>query len=146
MWMEKLKRYLYWKELGGGDRASFVEHLEPAVKTPAQIELGFDFASSARSSRLMPHKPVPLFPKKLGLWPAPPGDDVRKSFWKFHDTTLLYGESEEGGGRESGMWQDQNHDMLFMTREAEDQEEHRDDRQPRQRRDRAACRPKHRAT
>ena len=95
-------------ESGGSDRASFVEQLETAFKTPARIELGFDFLAP----------PVPALPKNLRPDPV---EDVPKSFSNFEDTTSMYGASEEGGNRDSGFSQDQDHDISFMMRELEDE-------------------------
>ncbi|TBU22804.1 hypothetical protein BD311DRAFT_822465 [Dichomitus squalens] len=100
-------------ESGGSDRASFVEQLETAFKTPARIELEFDFAAD---SLLAP--PVPPLPQNLRPAPA---EDIPKSFSNFNETTSLYGGSDETGNRDSGMSQDQEHDISFMMRELEDQ-------------------------
>ncbi len=104
-------------ESGGSDRASFVEQLETAFKTPARIELGFDFGIADDS--LVP--PVPALPKNLR--PAPI-EDVPQSFSRIEDTTSMYGGSDETGendNRESGYSQVQSQDISMMIRELEDE-------------------------
>lgn len=101
-------------ESGGSDRASFVEQLETAFKTPARIELGFDFGIQDH----LDVPPVPALPKNLRPAPA---EDVPKSFSNFGDTTSMYGGSEQAGNRDSGFSQDSGHDISFMMRELEDE-------------------------
>ncbi|KAI0354136.1 hypothetical protein OH77DRAFT_1405859 [Trametes cingulata] len=105
-------------ESGGSDRRSFVEQLENAFKTPARIELGFDFG--IEEGMLAP--PVPALPKNLR--PTPPAEDVPRSFSNLGDTTSMFGGSDEAGNRDSGMSgssQDHEHDISFMMRELEDE-------------------------
>ncbi|KAI1794279.1 hypothetical protein LXA43DRAFT_1116114 [Ganoderma leucocontextum] len=71
------------------DCGSFVEQLETAFKTPARMDLGFDFTDD---SVLAP--PVPPLPQKLR--PAPV-EDVPKSFSNFNETASMYGGSDETG-------------------------------------------------
>ncbi|KAH9896427.1 hypothetical protein C8Q73DRAFT_788785 [Cubamyces lactineus] len=101
-------------ESGGSDRASFVEQLENAFKTPARIELGFDFG--IEEGMLAP--PVPALPKNLR--PTPPAEDVPRSFSNLGDTSMFTEEDEhEGDRRDSGLTQE--HDISFMMRELEDE-------------------------
>ncbi|PIL26963.1 hypothetical protein GSI_10101 [Ganoderma sinense ZZ0214-1] len=100
-------------ESGGSDRASFVEQLETAFKTPARMDLAFDFNDE---SMLAP--PVPPLPQNLR---AAPVEEVPKSFSNFTETASMYGGSDETGNRDSGMSQDQDHDISFMIHELEDQ-------------------------
>ncbi|OSC98903.1 hypothetical protein PYCCODRAFT_1470720 [Trametes coccinea BRFM310] len=107
-------------ESGGSDRASFVEQLENAFKTPARIELGFDFG--IEEGMLAP--PVPALPKDLNLRPTPPAEDVPRSFSNMGDSLSIFGgsdEHEEGGNRDSGLSQEHEHDISFMMRELEDE-------------------------
>ncbi|KAI0653383.1 hypothetical protein C8Q70DRAFT_1059376 [Cubamyces menziesii] len=100
-------------ESGGSDRASFVEQLENAFKTPARIELGFDFG--IEEGMLAP--PVPALPKNLR--PTPPAEDIPRSFSNLGDTSMFTEEDDhEGGRRDSGLTQE--HDISFMMRELED--------------------------
>ncbi|PIL26939.1 hypothetical protein GSI_10077 [Ganoderma sinense ZZ0214-1] len=99
-------------ESGGSDRASFVEQLETAFKTPARMDLAFDFNDE---SMLAP--PVPPLPQNLR---AAPVEEVPKSFSNFTETASMYGGSDETGNRDSGMSQDQDHDISFMIHELED--------------------------
>ena len=104
-------------ESGGSDRASFVEQLETAFKTPARIDLGFDFGIS--DNLLVP--PVPALPKNLR--PAPV-EDVPQSFSNMEETTSMYGGSDEtgeSGNRDSGYSQVQSQDISLMIRELEDE-------------------------
>ncbi|KAI0746236.1 hypothetical protein C8Q80DRAFT_1271161 [Daedaleopsis nitida] len=116
-------------ESGGSDRASFVEQLESAFKTPARIELGFDFGDDGdgEDSRLLV-PPVPALPKNLnhngngsGKVHAAPAEDMPRSFSGFEDTASVCGTEEDGGSRDSGFSQDNNHDISFMMRELEDE-------------------------
>ncbi|KAI8973078.1 hypothetical protein BD414DRAFT_447875 [Trametes punicea] len=102
-------------ESGASDRASFVEQLENAFKTPARIELGFDFG--IEEGLLAP--PVPPLPQNLR--PTPPAEDVPRSFSNLGDTLSMFGSSEEheGGNRDSGL--SQEHDISLMMRELEDE-------------------------
>ncbi|CDO70210.1 hypothetical protein BN946_scf184942.g10 [Trametes cinnabarina] len=107
-------------ESGASDRASFVEQLENAFKTPARIELGFDFG--IEEGMLAP--PVPAMPKDLNVRPTPPAEDVPRSFSNTGDTMSIFGSSEvheDGGSRDSGLSQEHEHDISFMMRELEDE-------------------------
>ncbi|KAI9060404.1 hypothetical protein FKP32DRAFT_1595485 [Trametes sanguinea] len=107
-------------ESGASDRASFVEQLENAFKTPARIELEFDFG--VEEGMLAP--PVPALPKDLNLRPTPPAEDVPRSFSNMGDSLSIFGgsdEHEDGGNRDSGLSQEQEHDISFMMRELEDE-------------------------
>ncbi|KAI0692931.1 hypothetical protein C8T65DRAFT_711302 [Cerioporus squamosus] len=110
-------------ESGGSDRASFVEQLETAFKTPARIELGFDFGIADSDSSLVP--PVPALPKNLSLRP-PPAEDVPQSFSNsnMEETASMYGGSDgtgENDNRDSGYSQVQSQDISMMIRELEDE-------------------------
>lgn len=59
---------------GDSGRTSFVEQLESAFKTPACIQLGFDFG--IEEGMLAP--PVPAIPKNVR--PTPPAEDIPWSF------------------------------------------------------------------
>ncbi|KAH9846904.1 hypothetical protein C2E23DRAFT_872120 [Lenzites betulinus] len=100
-------------ESGASDRASFVEQLENAFKTPARIELGFDFG--IEEGMLAP--PLPALPHELR--PVPSTDDVPRSFSNGGDVSSMFDGSDETGNRDSGMSQD--HDISFMMRELEDE-------------------------
>ncbi|KAI0828480.1 hypothetical protein BC628DRAFT_1316551 [Trametes gibbosa] len=100
-------------ESGASDRASFVEQLENAFKTPARIELEFDFG--IEEGMLAP--PLPALP--VDLRPTPSAEDVPRSFSNGGDASSMFEGSDETGNRTSGMSQD--HDISFMMRELEDE-------------------------
>ncbi|OJT03399.1 hypothetical protein TRAPUB_5997 [Trametes pubescens] len=102
------------KESGESDRHSFVEQLENAFKTPARIELGFDFG--IEEGMLAPH--LPAFPQNLRVVPSV--EDVPQSFSHSGGTSSMFG-SDETGNRDSGIFQDQEQDISFMMRELEDE-------------------------
>ncbi|KAI0666503.1 hypothetical protein C8Q78DRAFT_984185 [Trametes maxima] len=106
-------------ESGASDRASFVEQLENAFKTPARIELGFDFAidgADGAGRTLAP--PVPALPKAFRAAPEP--EDVPRSFSHTEEeVTSMFG--SDAGSRDSGVSQDHEHDISFMMRELEDE-------------------------
>ena len=101
-------------ESGGSDRASFVEQVEQAFKTPGRIQLGFDFGLD--ESMLAP--PVPALPKSMRAGMV---EDVPQSFSHAEDTTSMYGGSDESGARDSGISQVNEHDISLMMRELEDE-------------------------
>ncbi|RPD56493.1 hypothetical protein L226DRAFT_550932 [Lentinus tigrinus ALCF2SS1-7] len=104
-------------ESGGSDRASFVEQLETAFKTPARVQLDFDFGVA--DNLAVP--PVPALPKNLRPAPA---EDVPQSFSNMEETTSMYDGSDEtgeSGNRDSGYSQVQSQDISLMIRELEDE-------------------------
>ncbi|KAI0635339.1 hypothetical protein C8Q77DRAFT_1054820 [Trametes polyzona] len=110
-------------ESGGSDRASFVEQLENAFKTPARIELGFDFG--IEEGMLAPPPPLPALPTHAHGLRAAPVEEVPRSFSNTEES--MFGSpaarsvEAEGSQRDSGMSQDQEHDISFMMRELEDE-------------------------
>ncbi|KAH9913689.1 uncharacterized protein BXZ73DRAFT_81864 [Epithele typhae] len=105
-------------ESGGSDRASFVEQVEEAFKTPGRIQLGFDFDIHEQNQMLVP--PVPALPVNLR---ARPTEAVPQSFSALEDTSMCGSDETGEHERSPGASQDSHEepDISFMMRELEDE-------------------------